>query len=87
MSFKEGYRLSGAYNGWGLANYTKVLSDPLFINAIKTTFTYVFTVVPIATVLSIVVAVLLNQKIKIQNYTLMLFKLQAKFLLMFKQTA
>ena len=64
MSFKEGYRLSGAYNGWGLANYTKVLSDPLFINAIKTTFTYVFTVVPIATVLSIVVAVLLNQKIK-----------------------
>lgn len=64
MSFKEGYRLSGAYTGWGFANYAKVLSDPLFKNAIKTTFTYVFTVVPIATVLSIIVAVLLNQKIK-----------------------
>ena len=64
MSFKEGYRLSGAFNGWGLANYIKVLNDPLFKNAIKTTFTYVFTVVPIATILSIIVAVLLNQKIK-----------------------
>ncbi len=64
MSFKEGYRLSGAYTGWGLANYIKVLTDPLFSNAVKTTFTYVFTVVPIATILSIIVAVLLNQKIK-----------------------
>lgn len=64
MSFKQGYRLSGAYNGWGLANYKKVLSDQLFMTSIKTTFTYVFTVVPIATALSIIVAVLLNQKIK-----------------------
>ncbi len=64
MSFKQGYRLSGTFNGWGLQNYQKVVSDPLFHNAIKTTFAYVFTVVPIATVLSVIIAVLLNQKIK-----------------------
>jgi len=64
MSFKEGYRLSGAFNGWGLGNYATVISNKYFQSAIKNTFIYVFTVVPIATVLSVLFATLLNQKIK-----------------------
>ncbi len=64
MSFKEGYRLSGSFNGWGIGNYTHVLGDENFISAIKNTFIYVFTVVPISTILSVIVANLLNQKIK-----------------------
>lgn len=64
MSFKEGYRLSGAFNGIGFKNYLTVLKDPYFKNAIYNTFAYVLTVVPISTMISIVVANLLNQKIK-----------------------
>lgn len=64
MSFKNGYRLSGLFNGWGIENYTKVLNDKNFISSIKNTFIYVFTVVPITTVLSVVIANFLNKKIK-----------------------
>ena len=64
MSFKEGYRLSGAYNGLGLANYQTVIGNKYFQSAIKNTFIYVFSVVPIATILSVLIANLLNQKIK-----------------------
>ena len=64
MSFKEGYRLSGSYSGWGIGNYLQVLTNENFLSSIKNTFIYVFTVVPIATILSIIIATLLNQKIK-----------------------
>ena len=64
MSFKQGYRLSGAYNGIGLDNYITVLTNKYFQSSIKNTFIYVFTVVPIATILSVLIANLLNQKIK-----------------------
>lgn len=64
MSFKQGYRLSGAYNGIGLDNYITVLTNKYFRSSIKNTFIYVFTVVPIATILSVLIANLLNQKIK-----------------------
>ena len=64
MSFKEGYRLSGAYKGVGLGNYSYVLNNSGFQSAVGNTFIYVFTVVPIATVLAILIANLLNQKIK-----------------------
>ncbi len=61
ISFKEDYRvLTGSFSGYGLANYTKILSDPTFIGAIKNTTQYVLIVVPIAMVLSIIIAVLLN---------------------------
>ncbi|MBR0090934.1 MAG: sugar ABC transporter permease [Lachnospiraceae bacterium] len=64
MSFKEGYALSGRYSGIGLANYAQVVGDRYFKSALSNTFIYVFTVVPIATVLAIVIAHLLNQKIR-----------------------
>ena len=65
MSFKENYKyLTGAFSGFGLDNYTAVLSDPYFQQAIINTFKYVLTVIPISTCLAIVIAVLLNQNIK-----------------------
>ncbi len=61
MSFKENYSvLRDTFSGWGLANYRKVLSDPIFLSALKTTMKYVLIVVPISLVISIVIAVLLN---------------------------
>ena len=65
MSFKENYKyLTGAFSGFGLDNYTTVLSDPYFQQAIINTFKYVLTVIPISTCLAIVIATLLNQNIK-----------------------
>ncbi len=64
MAFKDGYRINGSFEGWGVENFQYILNDPNFANALKNTFIYAFTVVPIATCISIVLAVLLNQKIK-----------------------
>ena len=64
MAFKEGYRITGAYKQIGTGNFAYILKDPLFISAIKNTTIFSLTVVPIATVLSIIIAVLLNQKIR-----------------------
>lgn len=50
----------------GLDNYKTLLSgsDPFFYPAIKATFYYVFTSVPLGIIFSYTVAILLNQKIK-----------------------
>ena len=69
MSFLEGYKyLSGAYTGVGLGNYQKVINDPFFRQALSNTFRYVLLVVPISTALAIVIATMLNQKIKFQSF-------------------
>ena len=69
MSFLEGYKyLTGEYSGVGLGNYEKVVSDPYFRQAISNTFKYVLFVVPISTVIAIILATLLNQKIKFQSF-------------------
>ena len=69
MSFLEGYKyLNGSYTGIGLGNYQKVLSDPYFRQALSNTFKYVLFVVPISTVIAIILATLLNQKIKFQSF-------------------
>lgn len=65
MSFKENYNfMNQSYSGWGLGNYLYVLNDAYFIQAYKNTFMYVFVVIPISTCLSVLIATLLNQKIK-----------------------
>ncbi len=69
MSFLEGYKyLTGAYTGIGFGNYEKVLADPFFRQALSNTFKYVLLVVPISTAIAIVLANLLNQKIKFQAF-------------------
>lgn len=65
ISFKENYKvLTGSFSGMGFANYEAVISDPNFINGLKNTSLYVAFVVPIATVLSLLIATMLNSEIK-----------------------
>ena len=65
MSFKEGYsHLTRNFTQWGIANYQTVLRDPKFAQAIGNTVKYVVCVVPISTCIAVVVAYLLNQKLR-----------------------
>ena len=65
MSFKENFRqLTGAFDSWGTANYEYVLNDPNFHQALRNTFAYVIIVIPISTALAVIIANLLNQKLK-----------------------
>ena len=69
MSFKEGYSyLTRGFDAWGIGNYVKIFSDPSyapnFWQAIRNTLKYVLLVVPISLALAIVIANLLNQKLK-----------------------
>ena len=64
-SFKEGYRYPALVaTDIGLGNYTEVINDKFFRQALSNTAIYVITVVPIATALSVIIAYLLNQKIR-----------------------
>lgn len=68
LSFMEDYRfLSGKFSGYGLGNYAYIFKDPNFHNALVSTTKYVLIVVPIAMVISIVVAVGLNSVKKLQG--------------------
>ncbi len=65
MSFKQDYSmLTRGFSSWGIGNYTKTLNDSNFWQAIKNTLKYVLLVVPISLCLSLVIANLLNQKLK-----------------------
>jgi multiple sugar transport system permease protein len=68
ISFKEGYKvLSGEFTAFGFQNYQSVINDPNFLNGLKNTSLYVVTTVPIATVLSLLIATLLNSDIKLKG--------------------
>ncbi len=47
----------------GLSNYSEMFLDPMFLTSLKVTFLFAFITLPIATLLAITVAILLNQKI------------------------
>ncbi|NLD60542.1 MAG: sugar ABC transporter permease [Clostridiales bacterium] len=65
MSFKENYsHLTRGFTEWGVGNYELVLNDKKFVQAIGNTLNYVLLVVPISTSIAIVVAYLLNQKLR-----------------------
>lgn len=69
ISFKEGYKvLSGEFTSFGFQNYETVMSDPNFLNGLKNTGLYVVLVVPIAAVLSLLIATLLNNDIKLKGF-------------------
>ena len=51
----------------GLKNYTRLFSDPLFWKSLTVTAYYAFGMVPLALVFSLVIALLLNQGIKLQG--------------------
>lgn len=54
----------GTYNWTGLSNYTKMFDDPDLLLAMKNTTIFTILTVPIGLSISIVVALLLNQKIR-----------------------
>ena len=59
-SFEEGYNsASQTYFGVGLYNYSYVLRDPYFLQAVKNTLILVFITVPISTALSLLISVAL----------------------------
>lgn len=69
MSFQERYKLEGSFEGWGLSNYRYVLegipgTSNYFIQGLGNTLLYVLYTVPISTVLAILIAYLLNQKLR-----------------------
>jgi multiple sugar transport system permease protein len=69
MSFQERYRLDGSFQGWGLGNYQYVIhgipgTSNYFMQGLRNTFLYVIMTVPVTTVLAVVIAYLLNQKLR-----------------------
>lgn len=65
LSFKQNYSfLRGTYSGLNFDNYKFVLTDDKFKQSMINTVLYVLFVVPISTVIAILFANLLNQKLK-----------------------
>lgn len=59
------YDIVNPPNFVGLANYKKIFAeDPLFYQSLKVTSIYTFVAVPLGLVVSFIVAILLNQKIR-----------------------
>ena len=60
-SFEEGYNsASQTYFGVGLYNYSYVLHDPYFLQAVRNTFLLVIVTVPLSTVLALLLSTGLN---------------------------
>lgn len=62
MSFQKGSLLKLQFTG--LANYQKVLADPVFHKALINTALYAFVVVPVALCISVVIAWIIFEKVK-----------------------
>ena len=60
-SFEQGYNsASQTYSGVGLYNYSYVLHDPYFLQAVKNTFILVMITVPLSTGISLLISLGLN---------------------------
>ena len=65
MSFQEGYSIiDGSFDGINLANYIELFSDDVFVKALTNTSIYVVFVVPVSIILSLVLAVLINDTVR-----------------------
>ncbi len=95
-SMEEGYNIaSGSFYGVGLYNYSYVLHDPYFLQALKNTFILVLFTVPISTGLALLISVGLNSIQKLRNLFQTVFFLPyvtntlavgLVFMLLFKKT-
>ncbi len=66
-SIQQGFNFaSGSFSGYGLYNFSYVLHDPYFLQALKNTFLIVILTVPLSTLIALVIALGLNsiQKLK-----------------------
>lgn len=67
-SFEEGYNsASQTYYGVGMYNYSYVLHDPYFLQAIKNTFILVMITVPLSTALALLISVGLSSITPLKN--------------------
>ena len=67
-SFEEGYNsASQTYFGVGLYNYSYVLHDPYFLQAVKNTFILVVITVPVSTCLALLISVGLSSITKLRE--------------------
>ncbi len=67
-SLEEGYNTaSGTFFGVGFYNYSYVLHDPYFLQAVKNTFILVLITVPVSTGLALLISVGLNSIQKLRN--------------------
>jgi multiple sugar transport system permease protein len=68
LSFFNASLLSSTRSYVGLDNYIKLLQNPTFQKAVKNTFRYTLGVVPLGLTLSLLIAILLNSKLRFRSF-------------------
>lgn len=96
-SFQEGYNsASQTYFGIGLYNYSYVLHDTYFLQAVKNTFLLVIITVPLSTILALLISLALSSMKKIKDlyqtiyflpYVTNTLAVGLVFMILFKKTA
>ena len=96
-SFEEGYNsASQTFFGVGLYNYSYVLRDPYFLQAVKNTFILVIITVPLSTGLALLISVALSSIEKLRSlfqtvyflpYVTNTLAVGLVFMILFKKTA
>lgn len=96
-SFEEGYNsASQTYLGVGSYNYSYVLHDPYFLQAVKNTFILVIITVPVSTILALLISVGLSsirplrdlfQTVYFLPYVTNTLAVGLVFMILFKKTA
>lgn len=96
-SFEEGYNFaSQQYSGVGLYNYSYVLHDPFFLQALKNTFILVIITVPLSTLIALLISLALNSISRLKDLFQTIFFLPyvtntlavgLVFMILFKKTA
>lgn len=96
-SFEEGYNfVTGTSFGVGTYNYSYVIHDPYFIQAVKNTFILVLITVPLSTTLALLISLALNSIKKLKDlfqtvyflpYVTNTLAVGLVFMILFKKTA
>ncbi|MBO4918585.1 MAG: sugar ABC transporter permease [Erysipelotrichaceae bacterium] len=96
-SFEENYNFaSQSYTGVGLYNYSYILHDPYFLQAVKNTFILVIITVPLSTGIALLISLALNSIKKLKDLFQTVFFLPyvtntlavgLVFMILFKKTA
>lgn len=96
-SFEEGYNFaSQTYFGTGVYNYSYILHDPYFLQAVKNTFILVVITVPLSTGIALLISVGLNSITAFRNFLQTVYFLPyvtntlavgLVFMILFKKTA
>jgi len=96
-SFEEGYNFaSQSFFGTGLYNYSYVLHDPYFLQAVRNTFILVIITVPLSTGIALLISLALNSIKKLRDFFQTVYFLPyvtntlavgLVFMILFKKTA